>query len=79
MVLFGGLELVAAGASLDCVVVSRLGLPPYARFWDNTDILRFFERRVAVCMLHHGRLGNESMWSGLVEGILRMVLSYETT
>ena len=73
------LELVAAGASLDCVVVSRLGLPPCARFWDNTDILRFFERRVAVCMLHHGRLGNESMWSGLYEGILRMVLSYETT
>jgi hypothetical protein len=39
----------------------QLGLPPRAENADRQDILRFFweeqERRVAVCMLHHGRLG----------------------
>ena len=40
---------------------SRLGLLPGAKDLVNDDILRFFwgeqERRLAGCMLHHGRLG----------------------
>jgi len=46
--------------------------------WSNASILAFFweqhERRLAVCMLAHGRLGQESMWGGLDEEMLRMVL-----
>ena len=61
-------------------MASQPGLPPGAEDWASQHTLRFFreeqERRVAVCMLHHGRLGRGRMWSELDEGILRMVLSY---
>jgi hypothetical protein len=60
-------------------VASQPGLPPGAEDRDSQHILRFFreeqERRVAVCMLHHGRLRRGGTWSEHDEAILRMVLS----
>ena len=51
---------------------------PQQGAWSSASILAFFweqhERRVAVCMLAHGRLGQGSRWGELDEGILRMVL-----
>ena len=60
-------------------MAAELGLPDRdAGEWTNDSILAFFweqhERRLAVCMLAHGRLGQESMWGGLDEEMLRMVL-----
>ena len=39
-----------------------------AFFWEQ------HERRLAVCMLAHGRLGQGSRWGQLDPGIVRMVL-----
>jgi hypothetical protein len=54
------------------------GLDPETGTWSNGSILAFFweqhERRLAVCMLAHGRLGQGSTWGGPDEGMLRMVL-----
>jgi len=50
-------------------VAAELGLPaPDAgAWWSNKSILAFFweqhERRLAVCMLAHGRLGKGSRWA----------------
>ena len=60
-------------------VAAELGLPDRdAGEWTNDSILTFFweqhERRLAVCMLTHRRLGQGSRWGELDEGILRMVL-----
>ena len=57
----------------------QLGLPwNNDNVWNNANILTFFweqhERRLAVCMLTHRRLGQGSRWGELDEGILRMVL-----
>ena len=60
-------------------MAAELGLPDRdAGEWTNDSILAFFweqhERRLAVCMLTHRRLGQGSRWGELDEGILRMVL-----
>ena len=60
-------------------MATGLGLPdPETGTWSNASILAFFweqhERRLAVCMLAHGRLGQGSRWRELDEAIQRMVL-----
>jgi hypothetical protein len=66
-----GVELAKVDAGLGL-------LDPDADMRNNDSILAFFweqhERRLVVCMLEHGRLGQGSRWGELDAGILRMVL-----
>ena len=57
-----------------------LGLPPRGCCWGNKEIVEFFreqqQRRMAVCMIRHERLGAGSLWMGLEGRVLRMVLAH---
>jgi len=76
-------HIPAASAPLAGAGVAALGrwsgVAPLGK-WSNAAILAFFweqhERRLAVCMLAHGRLGQGSRWGALDAEILRMVLGY---